>query len=167
MAFTNRYQTEDERELKLNEAIKALETSNKKDADDPITALYLGLCHKELKNYKLAVAYLKETLNRIIPDYVDEIYSNLGFSFSELSDYPESIKAFKNSLKYNPEKFNLIFYLANIYDRYYEDKSVAALYYQKFLDVNIDSDEKLIEYSKNRIEVLCKELNFWRRLPTN
>ncbi len=163
LSFNNGYQKEKVRELKLNEGIEALTKANNKDETDPITTLYLGLCYKELSQHDEAIKYFEETLNRVFPDYLDEIYSNLGISYGETKNYIESIRAYKEALSFNPGKTNLYFYLANIYDNYYKDKSVAVLYYKKFLNEDANIDEKLAEYSKSRIELLNKETDFWNR----
>jgi len=38
---------------------------------------------------------------------------------------------------------------------------VAVLYYKKFVDESVELDEKLINYSLERIKTLTKENNFW------
>ncbi len=162
LSFNRGYQREDVRNLKLKEAIDALYKSYYKDTLDPINSLYLGLCYKELGQHKDAINHLEETLNKVFPDYIDEIFSNLGSSYSESKNYLESIKAYKEALSYNPSKTTLYFYLANVYDNYYEDKNVAVLYYQKFIDKSPDADENLIGYSLNRIKTnLFKELHIF------
>jgi tetratricopeptide (TPR) repeat protein len=161
LSFNSTYKQPEVRELKLNEAIEAFQKSYLKDTDDPITTLYLGLCYKEIRNYDKSINYLEETLKKVFPEYIGEIYSNLGISYGATKNYIESIKAYKEALQYNSEKRTLHFYLANIYDNYYADKSVAVLYYKKFVDENTDADENLIGYSLNRIKALTQEAEFW------
>lgn len=161
LSFNSGYQREEVRKLKLNEGVEALIKAYNKEDTDPINTLYLGLCYKELTQHEEAIKYFEETLNKVLPDYMDEIYSNLGSSYGETKNYIESIKAYKKALNYNPTKTTLYFYLANVYDNYYEDKSVAVLYYQKFIDESIDADENLIGYSLHRINTLTKEAKFW------
>ncbi|PID62522.1 MAG: hypothetical protein CR986_01170 [Ignavibacteriae bacterium] len=57
----------------------------------------------------------------------------------------------------------LLFYLANVYDRYYADKSVALNYYRKFTKEAKDVDENLISYSLYRIKELTQEEDFWKK----
>lgn len=161
LSFTSSFINADIRTLKLNEGIKALNTAVSKDSDDPLNWLYMGLCHKELNEHDTAIKYFEETLNRVFPDYLGEVFYNLGASYDKVGKYVESIHAYKEAFSYKPEKQLINFYLANIYDRYYKDKSVAVLYYQKFVDESNDADENLIGYSLNRIKTLSQETNFW------
>jgi len=163
LSFTNSYIITETRKLKLEEGIAALNKAIQKDENDPISSLYLGLCYKELEYHETAIIYFNETLNKIFPEYLEIVYSNLGSCYDETGEYAASIKTYKEALTYNPGKSILHFYLANIYDRYYEDKSVAVLYYHKFLNENKDADEKLIEFSQGRIDNLYKEASFWKK----
>lgn len=110
----------------------------------------------------MAIANFEEALEKSFPEYLDEIYSNLAVSHDYTNDYVNAIKSYKEALRYQPNKVVTYFYLANLYDRYYQDKEVALLYYQKFIDDSIEPDEKLISYSLERIEVLNQENKFWR-----
>jgi tetratricopeptide (TPR) repeat protein len=161
LSFTASFINSDIRNLKLFEGVKALKKAIKNDEKDPINFLYLGLCYKELDSNKLAIKYLQESLNKSIPDYLSEIYFNLGISYDKENKLVESIKAYQKSIRSNPSKSIVYFYLANLYDRYYQDKSVAVIYYQKFVKVRIDEDEKLVAYAEKRIEDLNRELKFW------
>lgn len=162
LSFTKNFINTDTRELKLNEGIDALKRALIKDENDPLNFLYLGLCYKELGDDTTAINYFEETLNKIYPEYIGEVYYNLAGSYDRTGKYVESIQTYKKALTYKPDKQLLNFYLANIYDRYYKDKSVAVLYYQKFVDESIEADQNLIGYSLNRIKALSQEANFWK-----
>lgn len=161
MSFTSSFINTDTRELKLNEGIEALKIALDKDKNDPLNSLYSGLCYKELNEEETAVKYFEETLDKVYPDYLGEVFYNLASSYDKMGDYVNSIQSYKKALDYKPEKQLINFYLANIYDRYYKDKSVAVLYYQKFVDESIEADENLIGYSWNRIKDLSQEAKFW------
>jgi tetratricopeptide (TPR) repeat protein len=163
LSFTSSFINTEIRTLKLKEGINALNTAVCKDPDDPVSWLYLGLCHKELNEHDTAIKYFEETLNKVFPDYLGEVFYNLGLSYDKVGKYVESIHSYKEALSYKPDKQLINFYLANIYDRYYKDKSVAVLYYQKFVDESIEADENLIGYSLNRIKALSQEAKFWGR----
>ncbi|MCW8850605.1 MAG: tetratricopeptide repeat protein [Melioribacteraceae bacterium] len=161
MSFTSSFINTDTRELKLNEGIEALKIALDKDKNDPLNSLYIGLCFKELNELETAVKYFEETLDKVYPDYLGEVFYNLASSYDKMGDYVNSIQSYKKALDYKPDKQLINFYLANIYDRYYKDKSVAVLYYQKFVDESIEADENLIGYSWNRIKDLSQEAKFW------
>ncbi|MFZ1289064.1 MAG: tetratricopeptide repeat protein [Melioribacteraceae bacterium] len=167
LSFTNTYINSDVRSLKLREGINALLVAVDKDENDPTSFLYLGLCYKELEINDTAITYFEKTLNKIFPDYLSEVYMNMAGSFDEIGNYVNAIKSYKESLNYNLDKKIVNFYLANIYERYYSDKNVAVLYYKKFVDESVELDEKLINYSLERIKTLTKENNFWQNVKTS
>jgi tetratricopeptide (TPR) repeat protein len=162
LSFTNSYILAEPRRLKLEEGIKAFQNAIEKDPDDPVSYLYLGLCFKEVENYEMAITNFEKALTKCFPEYLDEIYSNLAVSYDYSNDYINAIKSYQEALRYQPDKAVTYFYLANLYDRYYKDKEVALLYYQKFVNDSFEPDEKLISYSKERIEFLNKENKFWK-----
>ncbi|MCB9207045.1 MAG: tetratricopeptide repeat protein [Ignavibacteriales bacterium] len=162
LSFTSSYINTETRDLKLQEGVEALKLAVQKDSNDPISYLYLGLCYKELSEDESAIINLEETLNKIFPDYLSEVYYNLGSCYDKVENYSNAIKTYKESLSYNPSRKIIYFYLANLYDRYYADKNVAVLYYQKFVDEDIEADENLVGYSLNRINALSQEAEFWK-----
>ena len=163
LSFTDSFINSESRDMKLNEGIAALKKAAKLRKNDPVNSLYLGLCFNELDSTESAVEYLEESLKNTLPDYLAEIYYHLGLSYDKQNKCVESIKSFKKSINSNPSKSIVYFHLANLYDRYYEDKTVAVLYYKKFISQNIEVDEKLIAYSETRINDLNRELEFWNR----
>lgn len=162
LSFTSSYINTETRDLKLQEGVEALKLAVQKDSNDPISYLYLGLCYKELSEDESAIINLEETLNKIFPDYLSEVYYNLGSCYDKVENYSNAIKTYKESLSYNPSRKIIYFYLANLYDRYYADKNVAVLYYQKFVDEDSEADENLVGYSLNRINALSQEAEFWK-----
>ncbi len=163
LSFTSAYKKLKTRNLKLQEGIDALLKSYEIKNNNPMTTLYLGLCYKELDDYDNSIKYLEETLNFAYPDYLDQIYSNLGYAYSEKNQFKESIVSYKEALSFKPERKVLLYYLANVYDRYYADKSVALNYYRKFAKEAKDVDENLISYSLYRIKELTHEEDFWKK----
>jgi len=161
MSFTKSINNKEMKELKLNEAISAFTKSYQKDRANSVTALYLGLCNKALDKHETAIKYFEESLNKMFPDYIGEVYKNLAISNEQLVNYHDAIINYQKAIKYLPSNNILTFYLASVYDRYYKDKSVAIPYYKKFLKKNNSDDIKLIEYTKSRLEQLDKDINFW------
>jgi tetratricopeptide (TPR) repeat protein len=163
LSFTKNIGNSKMKEMKLREGISAFEKSYAKDNNNALTALYLGLCHKALGEYKIAIKYFEESLTKMFPEYIGEVYKNLAVSNEHVKNYKDAIANYRKAINYLPSDRLLIFYLASVYDRYYKDKSIALDYYKKFLNENDNADVKLIEYSKDRIEKLNKEINFWKR----
>lgn len=156
---------ENEKVGKIKEAIEAFERSNILDNfTNPLTLTYLGFCFKTLERYKTAIVYLEKALDSMTPDYIDRVYSNLGASYERTDNYADAIKAFSKSLEYSNENPSTIFRLAAVYDRFYEDKSVALAYYKKYLKKADYLNDETTKYSESRIEELKEYLHFRRKL---
>ena len=144
----------------LENAFETLTISVELDGKNPITAMYLGLIYKDRKDYKSAIKYFEKALNLIYPSYLDVLYINLGASYDLAGNLKNAIEAYREARKYAPDKPELLFYLASAYDRFYKDKNVAIKYYRKFLSEQKDSDIKLVNYAKDRIERLKEIIHF-------
>lgn len=144
----------------LNETINSLSKSFNKYNEDPLTTLYLGLAYKDKDDYQTAVAYFERTLEIIYPDYIADVYTHLGVSFEMEGNLKEAVKSYKKALEFNPEKQNVIFQLASLYDRAYADRSVPLMYFEKFMHNADNPDSNLINYAVKRIEDLKEEVHF-------
>ena len=144
----------------LNEAFKSFTISYKLDNKNPITAMYLGLIYKEKGEYETAVKFFERSTDLIFPSYLDVLFINLGASYELLGELKNAIGAYKEARNYAPEKTEILFYLGSVYDRYYKDKSVALKFYEKFLNRQTDSDPKLVEYAKERMERIKEIIHF-------
>lgn len=134
--------------------------SYEKDKTDPSTCFYIGLCYKDLNLYEKAILFLNKSIELAIPDYLADVYTHLASSQEHEKQFIESIQSYRDALEYEPTKKILTFYLASVYDQYYEDREIPLMYYQKFLRENKDADRKLVEYAESRIKVLKQELHF-------
>jgi tetratricopeptide (TPR) repeat protein len=153
--------SESEKADKIQEAIEAFERSNILDNySNPLTLTYLGFCFKTLERYKTAIVYLEKALEAMTPEYTDRVYSNLGACYERTNNYSEAIKAFSKSLEYSSENPSTIFRLAAVYDRFYEDKSVALAHYKKYLKKADYLNDETTVYSENRIEKLEEYMHF-------
>jgi tetratricopeptide (TPR) repeat protein len=145
---------------KMNESLDALNKASEIDPDNPLTSLYLGICHKELGNLNEAKSYFEETLNLIYPDYISDVYTNLGATNELMNNLPDAISAYQEAYSYDPSNKVLLFYLASAMDRYYADRRTPALYYKKFLREDTTENTILIEYAQERIEKLAEQVHF-------
>ncbi|MFC2084741.1 tetratricopeptide repeat protein [Bacteroidota bacterium] len=141
-------------------AINSLVISFKKDSEDPLTPLYLGLCYKFVNNHETAVEYFNKTLELLYPDYLTDVYTYLGSSFQLNNQYNEAIRSYKKALELDSSKKILLYSLAVIYDRFYADRSVPLIYYEKFLREGKNIDQKIKEYAEFRVDDLIEENHF-------
>ncbi len=148
------------RMLKLTESFNALYKSYLLDGTNPLTPMYLGIVSKEMDKLDQAIFYLEKSLALVFPDYLGDIFTQLGATHQLKEDYSEAIKCYHEALEYNPEKKLLVFYLAAIYDKFYADRAVPMMYYKKFLRDKTIEDPALREYAKDRIERITEEIHF-------
>ena len=97
--------------------------------DDPATYYYLGLCAQELELKKAAIAYLEKSLSLVGPNYLPHLYLVLGQCHHDLKEYPEAIKSFKEALDVTRDDGMIYYSLADTYNEFYADKSVAVEYH--------------------------------------
>ena len=150
----------DIKNLKFTEAMEAFTTADKKGANDPLTLLYIGILQKEKGETELAAETLEKAIENMYPDFIATAYIHLGSAYEMLNEYRESIIAYRKALKFRPSKKDLYFYLGSVYDRYYADRLVPKIYYQKFLRDAEDPNPILKEFAESRIEKLREELHF-------
>ena len=111
---------------------KSLELEPEKQ-DIPIIYSYMGLCLKELENYKKAINVLQKA-----EEYDNErtdIHNLMGFCYFKLKEHENAIKCFKKVLQLNPA--SAIDY-ANIASNYRDmgDRRKAIRYYELALELD-------------------------------
>ncbi len=147
-------------EQKLNEAITTLKLAYDLDPQNALTCFYLGVAYKQLEDFDTAREYFDLCLENIYPSYLSDVYAQIGSLEETKGNYSETIKAYQKAYEINPGKKNLLFHLAAVYDRFYADREVPLIYFQKFLSEQNDSDEKLVNYAESRVDRLIEERHF-------
>lgn len=143
----------------LNHAVKITDK-------DPSAYFYLGASYKGLKKYDLAIENLSKAVDLQRNDFMAVTLMQIGATYYEQKDYQQALKFYQDALRETPNKKEIVFYLAAVYDHYYRDKTVAIKYYKKFLADTTDVDKKLINYAKDRTEALIEE-NHFRKAETS
>jgi len=144
----------------LNQAIIMLKKSLETEKQNPLSLLYVGLSYKELKNNDEAIKYLNRALSAMIPGYIDNVYINLGASYELIKNYRKAIKSYHSALNYNSKSNIAILRLATLYDRLYKDKSVALVYYRKYLKNKNIKNKRLKDYANERVNKLIELIHF-------
>ncbi len=143
-------------------SISYLNTAIKIKKDDPASFFYLGSSYKELKNYDAAIENLSTAKDLLKNDFTAEVYTQLGATYYSTKNYRKALSYYKDALREKPNKIELYFYLAVVYEHYYKDKSTAINYYQKFLADSSKTDKKLVSYAKERLNNLTED-NFMNK----
>jgi ribosomal protein S12 methylthiotransferase accessory factor len=138
--------------LALEEPAKALSFFEKalaldpKEQDVPSIYSYMGLCLKDLGQYREAIAAAEkaETLDRERTD----VYNLMGFCYYKLKEHEKAIDCFKRVLELNPA--SAIDY-ANIGSNYRDmgDREKAVRYYRFALEL-----DPAIDFAKESLEKL-------------
>ncbi len=138
-------------------SIAYLNTAIDINKDDPTSHFYLGASYKELKNYSAAIANLTAAADLLKNDFTSEVYTQLGATYYSIKNYKEALNCYKDALREKPDKLELNFYLAVVYEQYYKDKSIAMNYYKKFFADSAKTDQKLVSYAKERLTSLIED----------
>ena len=126
--------------------------------DDPATYYYLGLCAREIGLNKAAIAYLSKSQSLTEPKYLAQLYLVLGQCYHHLKEYPQAIKSFKEALKLTPDDGVVYYSLANTYNDFYADKSIALAHYKKALEQDLSLEVE--SYIEQQVQYLQKEIFF-------
>ena len=71
-----------------------------------------------------------------------------------------AIDAYKTALQVQPNRVEIYFHLATLYDDYYRDKTTAARYYHRFLTAADSLETPSRAYAPRRLEKLRPVLHF-------
>jgi len=144
---------------------------------------YLGLALTAMHNKEEGIALLNKTIDLMNPDsaMIGSVYASIARTWSDINDCPNSIKAFKNAIAYNPSVPIYIFELAKMYDQSGRVNSSAEDYKKAIATYNVymEKQNALIEeamkergldrdqltapgmgYSRERVKKIRDELFF-------
>ncbi len=130
------------------------------DEKDAGAYFYLGVVLKQLERYDEAIESFNAALDLMKNKTIGEAYVQLADAYQQKNDYPETIKYYHEALHENPDNYASYFRLGVAYDKYYEDKNVALLYYKKYLRESKKEDTSVVSYAEDRINKLIEEIHF-------
>ncbi|OGU62938.1 MAG: hypothetical protein A2V66_10055 [Ignavibacteria bacterium RBG_13_36_8] len=120
----------------------------------------MGLLYKEIKKYTSSIEMISRAIEKMIPGYITEAYSHLGNDYELIGAFEEAIKAYRKAYEHDKCNTNIVFQLVVLYDKYYEDKTIPLMYYEKYLRGTNLENENLSEYANSRIESIKEYLHF-------
>ena len=141
--------------LKSTEVLKQ---SLQIDSNNPIIYYYLALCSAQLKRTQEAIGYFNTSLRLIHPDYLESLYTALAECYHNEREYIPAIHSLRKAEDNSSAKGIIYYQLANVYYDYYEDRSVARMYYRKALEYPLEPEIK--EFVNYRIKELTQEIFF-------
>ena len=114
-------------------AAAPLRTSFRADSAHAATAFYLGVTKQQLGRHDAALRYLSAATVLYGKSKLAEVYVQLAETRRSRDEYPEAVRADRLALRLNPEKTDVLFHLATLYDEYYADPATALAHYKLFL----------------------------------
>lgn len=149
----------DVKRREYKQALSVLRRSYQKDSSNTRTSLYLGISYLNLDSLQRATRYLQRTIEREARGPVTEAFVQKGNVNEQLGDVSDAVRAYKTALRLRPERTDVYFHLANLYDEHYREKETAALYYRQFLRASDSTHESLRTYARDRLETLRSTLH--------
>ena len=114
-------------------AAAPLRRSYQADSTHAATAFYLGVTEQQLGRHEAALHCLSAATVLYGKDKLAEVYVQLAETHRNREDYSEAVGADRLALRLNPEKTDVLFHLATLYDEYYADPATALVHYKLFL----------------------------------
>lgn len=135
-------------------ALSPLRKSFRRNARHPRTTLYLGISYLKVDSLKKATTYLQKTIDRETEGPIMEALRQLGTASNQRGDVRRAVRAYRAALRLQPDRTELYFRLATVYDEHYEEKATAARYYRRFLRASDSTEATLRGYAENRLDEL-------------
>lgn len=118
--------------------------------EDAATYYYMAKCLEGSKKYEEAIATFEICLEKIQPKYLLDLHESLGSIYAVTDDYAKAIQHLSLAIEMNQESHLLMYFLADAYDNYYDDKSLALEYFKKAREGSISP--RIDDYIDHRIQ---------------
>ena len=126
------------------------------DLQNETILYYMSISYRELKNYDMAVAYAKKTIEEGISPNTPLYYSLLGGIHEEKNQNTNAITAYKKGLTFGQYK-SIHYRLGLLYDLKLNQPKTALTYYNQYMKSKPDASEKAqLDYAKSRINELTQ-----------
>lgn len=140
-------------------ALSSLRQSLRRDSTHPRTTLYLGISHLRLDSLELASSFLERTIDLEAEGPITKAFVHRGTVSNRRGEVTAAVKAYRTALRLQPERTDVYFQLATVYDEHYREKRTAARHYRQFLRVSDSTRPRLRTYARDRLETLRPTLH--------
>lgn len=123
---------------------------------DAATYYYMAKCLEYSKEYDEAIATFEKCLESIQPKYLADLHESMGSIYAVIEDYHNAIDHLSIAREMNQDSHLILYFLADAYDNYYEDKSVALEYFRLAREGSISP--RIDEYIDHRIANISANL---------
>lgn len=136
----------------VGESVEPLLAAHAADTLDGMTTFYLGMAYQALADYEASLRYLDRTADLMGRDLLSDVYRQRGATLDQAERDADALRAYRLAHTLAPEKGELLFHLAALYDELYADPSTALDHYERFLAaVPEDKMPRLRTYAEQRI----------------
>lgn len=140
-------------------ALASLRSSFRLDSMHTRTTLYLGISNLNLDRWERASRYLQRTIEQEAQGPITEAFVQRGLLNDRRGNVSEAVRDHKLALRLRPQRTEVYFHLAAVYDEYYREKKAAARYYRRFLRAADSTQMSLRSYARDRLETLRSTLH--------
>ncbi|WP_316797888.1 tetratricopeptide repeat protein [Pedobacter frigidisoli] len=136
-------------------AINLFEELEKLNMQNEATLYFTSLAYRALKNFPVATAYTKKTIEEAISPNTSSYYGLLGMVYQENNKYDLALAAYKKGLQFKANP-TLYYRLGILYDAKLGNSKTALRYYHQYLynKPNFTDEKEEIKYTKARIAQL-------------
>ena len=115
------------------DAIQPLTASIRLDSTSSRSHLHLGIAYRETEQLDRSARHLAKAID-LLTGPIAEAHVHLAETEDARQNLPDALQAYRMAQRLQPSRITLTFRIAQLYDRYYLDKSVAVMYYRRFLE---------------------------------
>lgn len=140
-------------------SMKILDDLYRANPNDLFVMYYMSLCYKKMADYENAERYMQWAIDLTVPDYVSDMYHNLGQIYGQQRKFKESIAALEKANQLDPENKEVLFEIATTYEEYNSNKALALNYYRLYLK-EVGESGNNVDYALKRISRIKEEMFF-------
>lgn len=132
----------------------ALKRALELDDGDAAIFFYLGIVERKLGKLRESEIFFAHAARLLTAGLLGDVYAQLAVTYAAQRNVKDAVRYYKQAMVVNPSKTDLLFHLAALYDKHYADRSVAELYYRKFLKLDGNVESNLHSYAQQRLKEL-------------
>ncbi len=145
----------------LPEADSVLTWAFATDSTDAMTAFYLGMVKQYEQEYDAALDYLHRAAELMGQSALADVHAQIAATYDQMDRDAEAIRAYRLTQSLDPDRPEVLFHLAALYDAYYADLSTALKQYEAFLArVEEGKLPEMESYAQQRVREIRERLFF-------
>ncbi len=146
---------------RLPEADSVLTWSFATDSTDAMTAFYLGMVKQYEQEYDAALDYLHRAAQLMGQSALADVHAQIAATYDQMDRDADAIRAYRLTQALDPDRPEVLFHLAALYDAYYADLSTALKQYEAFLaQVEEGKLPEMESYARQRVREIRERLFF-------